>query len=129
MYIDPPYVANRGYHDNYHLLETISRYDYPKIKGKTGLRDEITTKSKFCSKRDALGEFKMILGKIRSKYIFISYSSESVVSKETMIEILKENWTDVRCYEKNYQRFKSNKNSNEMQSKNVVEYLFCGKLK
>lgn len=129
VYIDPPYVANRGYHDNYHLLETISRYDYPKIKGKTGLRDEITTKSKFCSKRDALGEFKMILGKIRSKYIFISYSSESVVSKETMIEILKENWTDVRCYEKNYQRFKSNKNSNESQSKNVVEYLFCGKLK
>jgi len=71
----------------------------------------------------------MILGKIRSKYIFISYSSESVVSKDKMIEILKENWTDVRCYEKNYQRFKSNKNSNEMQSKNVVEYLFCGKLK
>lgn len=127
VYIDPPYVANRGYHDNYHLLETISRYDYPKIKGKTGLRDETTKKSKFCSKRDALGEFKMILSKIKSKYIFISYSSESVVSKDKMIEILKENWGEVRCYEQNYQRFKSNKNSNEKQSKNVVEYLFCGK--
>lgn len=129
VYIDPPYVANRSYHDNYHLLETISKYDYPKIKGKTGLRDETTTKSKFCSKRDALAEFKLILGKIKSKYIFISYSSESIVSKETMIEILNENWTDVKCYEKNYQRFKSNKNSDKDQSKNVVEYLFCGKLK
>lgn len=129
VYIDPPYVANRSYHDNYHLLETISKYDYPEIKGKTGLRSEITTKSKFCSKRDALEEFKLILGKIRSKYIFISYSSESIVSKEKMLEILKEKWRDVRCYEQNYQRFKSNKNSDEKQSKNVVEYLFCGKLK
>jgi adenine-specific DNA-methyltransferase len=127
VYIDPPYVANRSYHDNYHLLETISKYDYPNIKGKTGLRDEITTKSKFCSKRDALEEFKSILGKIKSKYIFISYSSESIVSKAKMIEILGENWDDVTCYERNYQRFKSNKNSDEKQAKNVVEYLFCGK--
>lgn len=126
VYIDPPYVANRSYHDNYHLLETISKYDYPKIKGKTGLRDEITTKSKFCSKRHALDEFKLILSKISSKYIFISYSSESIVSKEKMIEMLNENWNEVKCYEQNYQRFKSNKNSNEKQSKNVVEYLFCG---
>lgn len=126
VYIDPPYVANRSYHDNYHLLETISKYDYPKIKGKTGLRDETTTKSKFCSKRDALDEFKSMLNKIDSKYIFISYSSESIVSKEKMIEILKEKWKDVRCYEKNYQRFKSNTNSNDVQAKNVTEYLFCG---
>lgn len=129
VYIDPPYVANRSYHDNYHLLETISKYDYPKIKGKTGLRDEITTKSKFCSKRQTLEEFKLILGKIKSKYIFISYSSESIVSKEKMIEILEENWDDVKCYERNYQRFKSNKNSDEKQAKNVVEYLFCGRNK
>jgi adenine-specific DNA-methyltransferase len=129
VYIDPPYVANRSYHDNYHLLETISKYDYPKIKGKTGLRDETVTKSKFCSKRDALGEFKLILDKIESKYIFISYSSESIVSKEQMIKILEESWDNVKCYEKDYQRFKSNKNSNDKQPKNVVEYLFCGERK
>ena len=47
VYIDPPYVS-RGYHDNYHLLETISKYDYPVIRGKTGLRESNNTKSKFC---------------------------------------------------------------------------------
>lgn len=129
VYIDPPYVANRSYHDNYHLLETISKYDYPKIKGKTGLRDETITKSKFCSKRDALSEFKLVLSKIKSKYIFISYSSESIVSKEQMINILEENWSRVVCYEQVYQRFKSNKNSNDKQPKNVTEYLFCGERK
>ena len=128
VYMDPPYVANRSYHDNYHLLETISRYDNPKIKGKTGLRELVDTKSKFCSKRDAFDEFKVVLSKIRSRYIFISYSSESVVSKSDMMELLENaGWNDVKCYEKQYQRFKSNKNSDEKQPKNIIEYIFCGK--
>lgn len=38
LYLDPPYNA-RQYCSNYHLLETIARYDNPEIKGKTGLRD------------------------------------------------------------------------------------------
>lgn len=127
VYIDPPYVANRGYHDNYHLLETISRYDYPSIKGKTGLR-EAGVKSKFCSKRDAASEFKNVLEKIKSRYIFISYSSESVVSKENMISMMEgAGWKDVICYEKEYQRFKSNRNSEDLQQKNIIEFIFCGK--
>jgi adenine-specific DNA-methyltransferase len=128
VYIDPPYVANRSYHDNYHLLETISRYDKPKIKGKTGLRDIVDTKSKFCSKREAFDEFSAVLKGIKSKYIFISYSSESIVTKDSMIELLQQcGWSDVKCYEKVYQRFKSNKNSEDKQPKNLTEYVFCGK--
>lgn len=127
VYMDPPYVANRGYHDNYHLLETISRYDNPEIKGKTGLRKIVDTKSRFCSKLDAFTEFKNVLSKLSCKYVFISYSSESVVSKSDMIELLKNTgWKDVKCYEKEYKRFKSNKNSEEKQEKVVIEYIFCG---
>ena len=37
LYLDPPYNA-RQYIANYHLLETVARYDSPKIKGLTGLR-------------------------------------------------------------------------------------------
>jgi len=127
VYIDPPYVANRGYHDNYHLLETISRYDYPSIKGKTGLR-ESGIKSKFCSKREAASEFKNVLEKIKSNYIFISYSSESVVSKDNMISMMTDaGWKDIMCCEKEYQRFKSNRNSEDLQQKKIIEYIFCGK--
>jgi adenine-specific DNA-methyltransferase len=127
VYLDPPYVANRSYHDNYHVLETISRYDYPKLKGKTGLREIVDTKSKFCSKRDAYGEFEETLRSVKSKYIFISYSSESVISKDDLIEMMKRTgWNNVKCYEKVYQRFKSNKNSNDKQPKQVKEFIFCG---
>ena len=127
VYLDPPYVANRSYHDNYHVLETISRYDYPKLKGKTGLREIVDTKSKFCSKRDAYGEFEETLRSVKSKYIFISYSSESVISKDDLIEMMERTgWNNVKCYEKVYQRFKSNKNSDDKQPKQVKEYIFCG---
>lgn len=37
LYLDPPYNS-RQYAPNYHLLETISRYDNPEIKGITGMR-------------------------------------------------------------------------------------------
>jgi adenine-specific DNA-methyltransferase len=122
-YIDSPYNT-RKYDDNYHLLETISKYDYPKIKGKTGLRDTNVSKSKFCSKVEVKGAFDDIYSRIKSKYIFVSYSSEGLVSKDDMIEMMKKYWTNVVCYEKDYQRFKSNRN-NQM-SDGVIEYLFAG---
>ena len=50
LYLDPPYNA-RQYCANYHVLETIARYDNPVLKGKTGLRDNSNQKSLFCSKR------------------------------------------------------------------------------
>ena len=37
LYLDPPY-NRRQYHSNYHLLETIARYDNPEIRGLTGVR-------------------------------------------------------------------------------------------
>jgi len=37
LYLDPPY-NQRQYAPNYHLLETIARYDSPEIKGVTGMR-------------------------------------------------------------------------------------------
>lgn len=127
VYLDPPYVANRNYHDNYHVLETISRKDNPDIKGKTGLRKVVDTKSRFCSKREAYDEFESVLSNIKSKYIFISYSSESIISKEKMLEMMeKTGWKDAKCYEKVYSRFKSNKNSEEKQPRDTIEYVFCG---
>ena len=121
-YLDPPYNS-RDYSSNYHLLETIAKYDHPTIKGKTGLRDDNVPKSKFCSKVNASQEFNNLFSKITSKYLFLSYSSESILSKTQIIELLQTNWSNVICYEKEYQRFKSNTNCE--QNKTVTEYLFA----
>ncbi|MCM1533715.1 MAG: DNA adenine methylase, partial [Corallococcus sp.] len=50
LYLDPPYNT-RQYCTNYHLLETIARYDNPIIYGKTGLREYAEQKSVFCDRR------------------------------------------------------------------------------
>lgn len=50
LYLDPPYNA-RQYCTNYHVLETVARYDNPELHGKTGLRDYSSQKSLFCSSR------------------------------------------------------------------------------
>ena len=123
FYMDPPYNS-RNYSTNYFLLETIAKYDNPQIKGKTGLRVDTSTDSKFCSKVKVKPEFIKILNKVKSKYIFISYNSESIVSKQDLIDILNVNFTNVTCYEKEYKRFKSNNNGE--QNKTVQEYLFAG---
>jgi len=44
LYLDPPY-NHRQYATNYHLLETIAKYDNPEIHGKTGLREYQNQKS------------------------------------------------------------------------------------
>ena len=122
VYLDSPY--NRGYSCNYFVLEAISKYNNPEIKnGVTGLLKDIDENSKiFCSKVNAKNSFKNILSKIKSKYIFISYSSDSIVSKNDMIELLKFNWDNIICYEKEYKRFKSNNNG--VQESTIQEYLF-----
>jgi adenine-specific DNA-methyltransferase len=49
LYLDPPY-NQRQYATNYHLLETIAKYDHPEIHGKTGLRNYENQKSLYCSR-------------------------------------------------------------------------------
>ncbi len=48
LYLDPPYNA-RQYGSNYHLLNTIAKYDTFLPKGKTGLRDYY--RSYYCKKK------------------------------------------------------------------------------
>lgn len=51
LYLDPPYNA-RQYGANYHVLNTIAKYDNPDIKGVTGMRDYIP--SLWCRKKGSL---------------------------------------------------------------------------
>jgi adenine-specific DNA-methyltransferase len=123
-YFDPPYNG-RQYSSNYSFLENISKYDSPKIKGKTGLReDTASTNSDFCSKVKVENEFSKLINKTKSKYIFISYSSESILSKDQIINLLKNRFTNIKCYEFIHKRFKSNNNGDNIPV--VKEYLFCG---
>ncbi len=80
-YIDPPYNS-RQYIANYHVLETIAKYDKPKIEGKTGIRKYgVKEKSIFCSKKEVQNAFLKLLTDLKAKYVVISYNSEGLLSK------------------------------------------------
>lgn len=124
LYLDPPYNA-RQYCSNYHVLETISKLDNPKLNGKTGLRDYKDQKSAFCSKRTVAETFEDLISNANFKYIFLSYNNEGLMDLETIKSIMsKYGKYEVRTTE--YRRFKADKEENRNhKASSTVEYLHC----
>lgn len=102
LYCDPPYNS-RQYATNYHLFETIAKYDNPVIVGKTGQRDWSSSKSKFCSKSKCLSFLKSIIKETTAKNIYFSYSSDGILS----LEDFKTLGDDVTVDSKDQKRYKA----------------------
>lgn len=124
LYLDPPYNA-RQYAPNYHLIETIARYDNPNIKGIAGLREWQQQKSQFCNAKTALNALAKILELKNYKYLVLSYNSEGLLQKEEIEKLLKQSLLkqDAKLHfeEIKYPRFKSNHNKGD---KFIKEYLW-----
>ena len=88
LYLDPPYTKNQ-YSVQYHLLETISNYDNPEIKGITGARDTSKLSSDFSKNGYAHIAFEKIIARAKFKHIILSYSSDGIMSKEYIESVLK----------------------------------------
>lgn len=89
LYIDPPYNS-RQYAPNYHVLETIARYDNPVLKGITGMRPYSNQKSVFCSKGEVNAAFEQLIRNADFSHIIVSYSSAGIMSSEFIEKILKD---------------------------------------
>lgn len=122
LYLDPPY-NQRQYATNYHLLETIAKYDNPKIYGKTGLREYQNQKSVFCSKAQVKTAFRELILKAKMKYIFLSYNNEGLMSLEEIKEIMSLRG-EYGFFTREYNRFKADRSANRnFAAKKTVEYL------
>lgn len=122
LYLDPPY-NERQYSSNYHLLETIAKYDNPTITGKTGLRDYSMQKSLYCSNKTVADTFEDLIAHANFKYIFLSYNNEGLMSLDTVKDILSK-YGDYQLFEQKYRRFRADKSSNRTFKENTTtEYL------
>ncbi len=124
LYLDPPYNS-RQYITNYHLLETIARYDNPHVYGKTGLRRySESEKSAYCSKSECLKAFAALISRAKAKHIIVSYNSEGIMSEAEILYVLGRKGEKPEVIPIDYRRFKSN-SSGRLKNKNTVqEYLF-----
>ena len=122
LYLDPPY-NHRQYATNYHLLETIAKYDNPVIHGKTGLREYQNQKSLYCSRTQVKKVFRDLILKAKVKYIFLSYNNEGLMTLDEIKEIMSLRGK-YGYFTKDYNRFKADRAENrEYKSSKTVEYL------
>lgn len=123
LYIDPPY-NDRQYATNYHLLETIAKYDIPEIYGKTGLRKYEHQKSSYCYINHAKKSLENLIEKSKSKYIFISYSNEGIIPTKEIKSML-EKKGEYGVFETKHTRYRTDSKRNYV-SNHTIEYLhYC----
>lgn len=122
LYIDPPYNG-RQYITNYHVLETIARYDYPDIYGITGLRPYEDAKSRYCLKKDVKDAFEDLIKKAKFKHIIISYSSDGLLTEEDIKEVLVRHGI-AETYDLTKIPYRKYKSKHKQESNVLYEYLF-----
>ena len=125
LYLDPPY-NQRQYASNYHILETITKYDDPKIHGKTGLRDYNGQKSDYCSRPKVKKAFKELIDNANVKYIFLSYNNEGLMTPDDIKEVMSARGK-YGVFTKKYQRFRADKNRKQkaMSTTEFLHYVIC----
>jgi len=120
LYLDPPY-NERQYAPNYHILETIAKWDKPEIKGITGMRAYEDQKSEFCNSKTGIKALGEIIKKGNFKHLILSYNDDGIMP-ENEIRKLFNNAGKTEVTEQNYQRYKSNSNGD--QKDGVKEKLY-----
>lgn len=122
LYLDPPY-NERQYLPNYHLLETIAKYDNPSIRGITGMREYEDKRSTFCNAKTAIRDLELIAKNAKYKYLVMSYNSEGIMQQDEIVKILSK-YGSVKVEQFQYTRFKSNNNGLSKIKKHVYEQLY-----
>ena len=121
LYVDPPY-NKRQYSSNYHLLETVAKYDNPTLKGVTGLREN-DKKSDYCKKNSVLKSFEDLISNAQFKHILVSYSTEGLMGVNDIEVVLKKYGKDYKMYEIEYRRFKSRETKSDDDLKELIFYI------
>ncbi len=120
LYLDPPY-NERQYGSNYHLLNTIAKYDLFEPQGKTGLREYY--RSDYCKKNEVKTAFEELIKNANFKFVFLSYNNEGLMTEDDVKSVMS-TYGKYSLKTTNYQRFKADKTINRNhKATSTVEYL------
>jgi len=124
VYLDPPY-NERQYSKNYFPLNIIAKSSEDlvdlNLKGITGIPSDCFI-SPFCKKGASVeNAFDLLFRELKTEWIFLSYNSESIISKEQVLNIM-EKYGTASVIERDYKRFKSFEYNKDV---DIKEYLFC----
>ena len=86
-YLDPPYNQHR-YFANYHIWETLVRWDAPESYGIANKRTDVRTpetKSKFNSKPAMPIAMRQLMQSVKAETIVLSYNNEAWLNRDELI--------------------------------------------
>lgn len=132
VYFDPPYLTSKSDNDytrRYHFVEgLVKNWEGLVIDQSTKTKKFKKYKSPFDSKNTVNEALDRLFNKFKDSILVVSYSSNSIPSKEEMIELLSKYKKDVELREIDYQYSFGNQNHKIGSNANSVkEYLFIAK--
>jgi len=136
IYLDPPYNQHQ-YGSNYHLLNTIVRWDKipePLEKGddgrllrKAGIREDWKdTKSLWCSRKTAAQAFDELMDALQAPLVLLSYSTDGIIPFEDLRSRC-EAYGRVRLVANPYVTYRGGRQSNRRQDRNLEFVLIVEK--
>ena len=88
VYLDPPYNQH-SYFSNYHVWETLIRWDAPEPYGVAMKRSDCrTTKSDFNSRRRAWDALSALVESLQNPWLVVSFNDEGFHRPEAVLELL-----------------------------------------
>lgn len=88
-YLDPPYNQH-SYRGNYHLWESLVRWDKPEVYGIAQKRVDVREhKSEFNSKKKIRAAFGDVLSALDARFVIVSFSNEGYLTPEDVVSLLK----------------------------------------
>jgi adenine-specific DNA-methyltransferase len=104
VYLDPPYNQH-SYLSNYHVWETLVRWDAPETFGVACKRvDCRERKSPFNRRHTCLPALEAVIDAVRARTVIVSFSAEGFVSLEAMLEMLRRHG-EVEVRERTHPRY------------------------
>ena len=132
VYLDPPYYSPKSDNDyvrRYHFVEGLAKnWKNLKIQQHTITKKFKSYPSPFSKRESTYVAFHALLKRYKDSVVAISYSSNSIPTKEELTNILREYKDTVEIYEIDYRYSFGNQNHKiGNKSNKVKEYLFIGK--
>lgn len=130
VYIDPPYyspLSDNEYVRRYHFVEGLSRdWDGVEIQAHTKTKKFKSYPTPFSTRTGAADAFSLLFKKYKDSILIVSYSSNSIPTKEEMVKLIKQYKDIVEVIPIDYTYSFGNQAKAKTHRNNVQEFLFIG---
>jgi adenine-specific DNA-methyltransferase len=107
-YIDPPYNQH-SYLGNYHIWESLVRWDKPEVYGVACKRIDVRERQSIFNSRPRFEDaFRRLLGRVRARVLIVSFNDEGYLTRQQVESMLAALWDGdgkVTTIERDFKRY------------------------